>query len=172
MGASGACTNGVSSTITIQLAAPIVHNGIYQITLVNGSDGNTLIDDCALQTPAGSFLNFAAVDTVSADFSYQLFQGCKADSISFSHDGRNGVNSWAWNLANGQTSSLQNPQAIYTVFGNKQVTLIVSNGVCSDSSSETVVLDNTLRADFESSSAVCPNDSAIYIDKSIGNVQN
>jgi gliding motility-associated-like protein len=171
VGASGSCTNGTSSTITIQLAAPIVHSGIYQITLVNGSDGNTLIDDCAQQTPAGSFLNFAAADTVSADFSYQLFLGCKADSVSFAHDGRNGVNSWAWNPANGQTSSLQNPQAIYTVFGNKQVTLIVSNGVCSDTSSQTIVLDNALKADFESSGVVCPNDSAIFLDKSIGNIQ-
>jgi gliding motility-associated-like protein len=55
--ASGHCINGSSTVILLNLASPVVSSGIYQVRLVNGSDGNTLIDDCDRQTPAGSVLS-------------------------------------------------------------------------------------------------------------------
>ncbi|PWU04181.1 MAG: PKD domain-containing protein [Bacteroidetes bacterium] len=169
-GAAGTCSNDLSSTITIQLSSPIVNKGVYTITLKNGSDGNTIFDECAQQTPAGSSLNFNAVDTVSANFTYQIYFGCKRDTIAFAHDGRNDVNSWNWTFDNGATSNLQNPQMIYSIFGLKQATLVVSNGVCKDSVSATIDLNNTLKSIFETSSVVCPNDSALFRDHSIGNI--
>ena len=47
--------------------------GNYQLTLVKGSDGNTIIDECGQETPAGSTLNFMTKDTVSADLPIKFF---------------------------------------------------------------------------------------------------
>ncbi|HVZ96758.1 MAG TPA: gliding motility-associated C-terminal domain-containing protein [Chitinophagaceae bacterium] len=169
-GAAGNCTNGESNTITVTLSAPIVNAGNYKIQLKQGNEGNTLFDECGQETPAGSSLSFSAADTVSADFSYQVFQRCLIDSIRFTHDGRNGVNQWLWNFDNGTTSALQDPTAYYTSFGLKNIQLIVSNGLCSDTLSKPVNLDNTLTAAFETNNLLCPEDTAAFINKSIGNI--
>ena len=169
-GATGTCQSGVSPTVSVTLSGPIVTAGTYRLTLKKGGDGNTLLDACGLQTPAGSFVTFFAADTVNAAFTYQVFQHCGIDSIRFTHDGNNGVNRWLWNLDNGTSSGAQNPTAYYTVFGTKQVRLIVSNGTCSDTATEAISLDNTLTAAFEASSLLCPEDTASFINKSIGNI--
>ena len=96
--AQGNCINGVSNVINVTLSGAIVNQGNYQVTLVKGSDGNTIIDECGQETPAGSTLNFTTKDTVSAAFTYRIFPGCKTDTIAFAHDGRNGVNQWLWKL--------------------------------------------------------------------------
>lgn len=170
-GASGTCnTSGMTTTITVRLSAPIERGGNYQIRLVNGSDGNTLIDQCGQQTPAGSTITFAIKDTVSAAFAYQVFLGCKIDSIAVSHDGRNGVNQWAWSLDDGRTSNIQDPVFVYTKFGSKKIKLAVSNGVCKDTAEATIMLDNELKASFTYPAIVCPRDAAIFTDKSIGQI--
>jgi gliding motility-associated-like protein len=167
--AIGNCSSGVTNTITVRLSAPIVTQGNYQIKLVNGSDSNTIIDECGQETPA-SFLNFSTVDTVSADFTYTTFNGCSVDSIAFSQYGGNGINQWSWNFADGGTSNLQNPTAYFKTFGNKQINLIVSNGVCSDSATKTINLDNTLKAAFETNNMLCPEDTAVFINNSVGSI--
>jgi gliding motility-associated-like protein len=56
-------------------------------------------------------------------------------------------------------------------FDDKKAQLIVSNGVCSDTSAVvTILLDNYLNADFEASEFVCPGDQALFKDKSIGHI--
>jgi gliding motility-associated-like protein len=170
--AQGNCSSGVSNTITVMLSASIVNKGNYQIKLVNGDDGNTIVDECGQATPAGSTLNFTTVDTVSADFTYTIFKGCKIDSIVFAQNGENGINQWVWNFADGGTSSLQNPVAYFTTFGMKQIKLNVSNGVCTDSATKTINLDNTLKAAFETNNMLCPEDSAVFINNSAGSITN
>ena len=171
-GATGTCspTTGTRS-ILVKLAQPIQLGGTYQIRIQTGNDGNTIIDDCGQETLPAS-LNFTVADTVSADFSYQKLLGCVTDTIQLSHDGRNGVNSWTWSSDNTIISNQQNYDAYYTVFGIKAIKLRVSNGVCSDSSTVNVNLDNQLTADFSFSDVVCPEDFGIFKDKSIGNIQS
>ncbi len=168
--ASGNCMNGESNSITIKLSAPIFTKGDYKLRLVKGNDGNTLIDECGQQTPAGSFINFTTADTVSAGFTYNIFKGCNIDTIAFFHNGNNEINQWYWTLADAGTSTLQNPEAYYTAFGNKQISLAVSNGVCNDRVTETINLDNTLKASFETNNLLCPEDTATFINKSIGDI--
>ncbi len=169
--AAGVCdTNNLTNTININLTSPILTGGIYQIKLAPGIDGNTIIDKCNLQTPSGSTLNFAAADTVSAQFSYQLLLGCKIDRIQFFDDGKNGINQWQWSFDSVAKSTQQNPIESYTIFGNKTAQLIVSNGVCSDTSQTTILLDNTLKASFTSDDHVCPEDKAPFTNTSIGNI--
>ena len=170
--AGGNCIDGVSDVINITLSAPIVSKGNYQLTLVRGSDGNTIIDECGQETPAGSFLNFSTKDTVSAAFTYRIFPGCRIDTIAFDHDGRNGVNQWLWKLDYSGTSHKKNPVAYFTTFGLKEITLSVSNGVCSDTVTKIISLDNELKAAFETNNLLCPEDAATFINKSIGDITN
>jgi gliding motility-associated-like protein len=169
-GASGNCVNGVTTSIFVQLSAPIQAAGNYQITLQPGTDGNTIIDECGQQTPAGATLPFATADTVNADFTYQLLYGCKADTVHFFHNGANNVNQWNWVFNNESSSTAQNPTFIFRVFGPKQINLTVSNGVCRDSATATVNLDNTLQAKFGFPAVLCPEDKATFTDSSIGRI--
>ncbi|MEP6950806.1 MAG: gliding motility-associated C-terminal domain-containing protein [Ginsengibacter sp.] len=171
-GAQGNCVNGVSDVIKVVVSGAIVNQGNYRVTLVKGSDGNTIFDECGQETPAGSALDFTTKDTVSAAFTYGIFQGCKIDSVAFSHDGRNGVNQWLWQLDYSGISHLRNPMAYFSTFGLKQITLSVSNGVCSDTVTQAISLDNTLKAAFETNNLLCPEDAATFINKSIGDITN
>lgn len=168
-GATGNCNAaGFATAITVQLAAPIQRGGTYRITLQNGTDGNTIIDECALQTPAGSFLNFSVADTVNANFTYNITYGCAQNIIQYNHNGANNVNSWRWNFDGVRTSTLQNPLISYTDFREKNTTLIVSNGVCSDTAAISILFDNLLVAAFEGPEFVCPDESVTFVNQSEG----
>ncbi len=170
--ASGNCSaDGLTPIIKVKLSAPIQAKGTYRLRLVTGSDGNTIGDECNQFTPEGSFLIFNTKDTVNSDFTYAINLGCLRDTINYFHDGRNEVNVWKWNFDNLRISRLQNPIIVYGSFGLKQTQLIVSNGVCTDTSAVIpILLDNELNAAFEATSIVCPNELAVFKDKSIGNI--
>ncbi|MDQ6761546.1 MAG: gliding motility-associated C-terminal domain-containing protein [Bacteroidota bacterium] len=168
--AAGNCINGSSTEITLNLAGPLVVGGNYQLKLLSGSDGNTIINECGQQTPAGSFINFALSDTVSAAFTYQVSEGCTSDIISFFHNGKNGVNNWLWNLDYAGNSIQQNPLVSYNTFTPKTITLSVSNGLCSDTATQVIALGNELKASFEVTNILCPEDTATFVNKSIGNI--
>ncbi len=170
--ASGNCNNGLSTIIKVKLSGTIQTAGNYQIHLQTGSDGNTIIDECGQETPAGAVLNFNTKDTVNADFSFIIRVGCKRDTINYFHNGANGVNNWSWNFDNLRSSSLQNPQIIYADFGQKFTVLTVSNGVCTASKRIDFVLDSAVKARFEATSLVCPGDLATFKDNSAGRVTN
>lgn len=173
VGASGNCTNGLSPIIKIKLAAPIQTKGTYTVTLVTGSDGNTILDECDKESIPGQTVSFTTKDTVNADFTYSIIYGCKRDTVLYFHDGRNEVNKWKWNFDNLRGSSLQNPVISYASFGIKHTQLIVSNGVCSDTSEmKEILLDNYLKAGFETNSFVCPGDPALFRDTSKGKITN
>lgn len=171
-GATGNCgANGLSRIIRIQLAGPIQVGGNYTISLRPGIDGGTIIDECGQLTPP-STLVFAASDTVSALFTPQVVLGCKIDTVHLVHDGRNGVNSWIWEANGVEVSRQQQHSIYYTQFGIKDYRLKVSNGVCSDSTTATVNLDNELKAVFNVADVLCPEDFASFTDQSIGRIQS
>lgn len=169
-GASGKCVNGVTTSIFVQLSAPIQTAGNYQITLQQGTDGNTIIDECGQHTPAGQSVPFTTADTVNADFTYQLLYGCKADTLNFFHNANNNINQWKWNFDGIGGSTQQNPSFIFTKFGPKLISLTVSNGVCNDSVAYTVLLDNDLKANFKFPEILCPQENAVFTDSSIGKI--
>lgn len=169
--ANGTCSNGVSSSIDVKLGAPIQVGGTYQIHLQKGSDGNTLIDECGQQSPTG-VLNFIAADTVSSLFNYQVNIGCHFDTIYFSNAGSNGINQWVWKVNGNLFSNLQNPQRSFPASGQYLISLFVSNGVCTDSSTINIVLDNEVKASFETNDIICPEDSATFKNTSTGAVSS
>lgn len=167
--ATGNCNaNGATSTIDVQLSSPIQVGGTYQIHLVNGSDGNTITNECGQQTPAGSTLNFTTKNAVSALFTYQIQYGCHFDTITFSHDGRNGINLWKWTMNGNTLSSQQNFKKTFPASGQYPIQLMVSNGACSDSVTTTIALDNEVKANFETNDIICPEDSATFNNTSTG----
>lgn len=172
VGASGDCNaDSLTPVIKVKLSVPIQTKGTFQIILQTGSDGNTIINECGQETAAGATVTFTTKDTVNADFTYNIKYGCLRDTINYFHDGRNEVNVWKWDFDKTRSSSLQNPEIYYGTFGQKQTQLIVSNGVCRDTSAIVpIFLDNELEARFEATSIVCPNETAFFKDSSIGNI--
>jgi len=167
--AAGVCQNGLTDTVLLQLASPIYRGGAYQVTLKTGTDGNTLLSECWKPTPASTSLPFNTSDTVNADFTYTMRLHCEYDTLALTHNGANGVNKWTWNSDGDTFSNAQNPIKSYDVFGPHTIQLTVSNGVCSDSSTQNILLDNELHADFTASADIlCPQDATTFTNKSTG----
>lgn len=165
------CAGNVADTIELFFSQPIYRQGVYTIRVKSGTDGNTLLTDCWQPTPAGNSSAFLTQDTVSAGFTYQLFLHCEYDTVALQHDGAHNVSQWKWYFDGTDSSDKQNPIKVYTRFGTKQISLIVSNGVCSDTSSQQIVLSNVLKASFDiQSDTLCPSDPAVFVNTSIGNI--
>jgi gliding motility-associated-like protein len=172
--AKGYCNGGneLSDTIRVNFTAPVFTGGTYQLQLVKGSDGNTLLNECNQETPVNSVLSFNVKQAVSARFNYKVSYGCKYDTVYYSHDGADGVNQWLWTLDNNLTRSSENDTIIYTTFEPRQIELLVSNGSCSDSSFVTLSFpqNDTLKAAFTAPDFICPNDTASFTDFSTGKI--
>jgi gliding motility-associated-like protein len=126
--------------------------------LATGSDGNTILDECGLETPAGATLNFRLARPVKADFILAGNPSCGRTDIQFSHDGANNVNSWNWSFSPSMNSTQQNPQVTFSS-GNYNVRLIVSNGNCSDTATQQINITGDLQAGFSIPEAICEGDT-------------
>lgn len=168
--AQGVCSNGVSTYINIVLTKPIRTNGVFTITLKNGSDGNTLIDECSEVTTAGSTLQFTTKNITTADFQASLMAGCKYDTLQLTHNGYGGTTQWKWLVDSVDFSTVQNPVLISRSFGPHRVSLSVANGFCTDTSSQLVVLpDQRVIAAFNVADTLCPTDALTFTDASGAN---
>ena len=152
------CINGLSNTILLELSAPIQTGGIYTVTIQNGSDGNTIFNECGVATLLNESANFVAADTVNAAFSYNINYGCAKNTVHYFHNGNHNINSWQWIFDNLSTSNQQNPVKDYFEFNNRNIQLIVSNGTCSDTTQLNLAFANFIKADFEATALVCPNE--------------
>jgi gliding motility-associated-like protein len=174
IGAYGQCDTGNRSySVFVKLSAPLLKAGSYRIFLAPGSDGNTLIDECGFTSPPGS-LPFTTGDTVSAKLmTDQVLLGCKMDTIIYQYPDANGVNQWQWIFDGADTSLAQDPPSrLYSVFGTKNVRLVVSNGYCSDTASFSPLLGNAIKATLEVPNILCPKDNADYLNKSTGDLNS
>ncbi len=171
-GAAGVCNaNGTSREIIVTLSKPLQQKGSFNLVLQQGNDGNTLLDECAKETPAGASLPFSVKDTVNADFTYAIRYGCSVDTVNYFHNGANEVNTWKWNLDE-KKGTAQNIQAMYTIFNEKNISLSVSNGFCNDTAQQKVLLDNFLKADFEVVLDNCPMEEIPFTSTAIGKIKN
>lgn len=169
--AAARCAGQITDTIELTLSNTVYLEGTYEVRLVRGSDGNSLISECGLETPLGYMVPFATKDTVNAVFNHREVLDCVYDTIFLQHNGAHGANNWRWSFEDGSTLSGQRVEKVYTVFGEKTVRLDVSNGVCVDSSTEKIFLRNTLKAEFEVNTPIlCPLDMARFTNQSIGNI--
>jgi gliding motility-associated-like protein len=130
-----------------------------------------LVDECGQETP-NQQLNFTTADTVNADFTYTQRLGCQRDTLRFQHNGANQVNAWSWSV-NGQTLGNQ-PQYthVFPATSQNTVQLYVSNGTCTDTSRQNILLNNEVKASFDMPSIICPEDALVVANTSIGTVSS
>ncbi|NCI51205.1 T9SS type B sorting domain-containing protein [Sediminibacterium roseum] len=168
--ATGICVDGQTASVLVILTKPIRTNGTFTITLRNGSDGNSLVDECGQITPAGSTLAFTTKNITTADFVADVRTGCKSDTVYFSHNAYGGTTQWQWTMDSVAFSTQQNPRVISKAFGAHNIRLSVNNGFCSDTAGTQVIfIDNTVKAAFEVKDSLCPTDTLHFTDKSTAN---
>ena len=167
--ASANCIDGKTDRIILKLDMPLQVKGNFLVNLKTGPDGNTLIDECDLQTPLPDDVAFNIKDTVNADFGKIINYSCAVNTVFYTHNGLNDVNMWHWIFEPFQESFVQNPVINYTDFRSNTTSLIVSNGVCSDTATVQIVFQNYLKANFNVSSLVCPEKKAEFKNTSIAN---
>ncbi|MGB1019232.1 MAG: PKD domain-containing protein, partial [Chitinophagales bacterium] len=88
------------------------------------------------------FLNLSVIiySQVNADFSMAPPNGCSPLSVSFTDASTGAVTNWDWTFGNGNTSTLQNPGAVFITPGNYPVCLTVTDGTLSDTFCDTVIV--------------------------------
>lgn len=169
--ANGNCVNGKTDVITVSFASPVVVKGTYQLNLKAGVDGSTVIDECGIELPVHS-RPFTAVDTVSADFTFAVNFDCRTNTLLFEHDGMHDVSTWHWTFndsikINTQTHTIKFPSA-----SDNTIKLFVTNGICSDSLTKNVKMDNEVKAGFDMPDVICPEDPLVVKDSSSGLIDN
>lgn len=168
--AGGNCINNKADIITVKFASPIYTRGNYLLTLKAGDDGTVIIDECGQEMPLQT-LPFSTVDTVNAGFSVSNSMACRVDTLTFSHNGAHNVNSWNWTF-DGTAVNTQSHTVTWPAVSNHTVSLIVSNGVCSDTASQEITLDHEVKADFSMPSILCPEDMLELQNNSTGLIDN
>ena len=169
------CTQGYTNWVLLQFASPINVIGNYVLHNGTGTDGNGILDTCYVNQNTAETHSFNASVKPPALFNSQVKWGCIKDTILLSHPGGNGANSWTWNFSDGssavgQTVSHTFPVTTPTV----TVQLIVSNGTCTDSVTNTIALGNSFKAGFTNSpvDSFCINTPVTFTDTSRGNISN
>ena len=163
--------NGLVTEIVIQLTSPIVTGGNYTLQLTPGIDGNTFLSECYRPAPVAT-LNFVVNDTVSAAFQHQIQYDCETDVITFTHDGQHNVSQWNWTINGVAASTSPTFTQSFSASSQNQVQLVVSNGLCSDTYSETIVLNNKVVAAFTGPDMICPGDTVSFRSNSTGEIDN
>ncbi|MEP7258737.1 MAG: gliding motility-associated C-terminal domain-containing protein [Flavitalea sp.] len=167
--AGGNCAADNATTIEIKLQQPLTVKGTYQVTLRTGNDGNTLIDECGQETPPAS-LSFYILPPADASFSRTISLGCRFDTVMVAHNGLDDVNKWTWSFDGTDIRSTSQAMKVYSTTGDKKISLIVSNGFCSDTAMVNINLPDKIKSVFESPAVICAVDPALFNDKSTGDI--
>lgn len=163
------CDSGYTDRIVVLLDRPLVIGGVYSISIQTGGDGNTAIDECGQYVP-DTTLFFLIKDTVNADFSFNIQYGCEKNTVSYTHNGNVQTNSWLWTFGGAGSATSQNPVINYSLFNPSTTTLVISNGVCSDTASQLISFDNLMTTGFTIPSFLCPQESLQITNTSQGNI--
>ncbi len=163
------CDSNLTRTVEIELAHPIYKKGIYELSLQEGKDGNSILSECEVASEPQSLI-FETSDTVSAKIVSHFTYDCNTVNIQLSNPGQNGINEWQWDLPAGRSGNRPQVSYIDTTFSDQLVRLFVSNGVCSDEDSVSLALnqDFYIHADFQKPEFICPQDQAVFKDSSLG----
>ncbi|MGB3947957.1 MAG: PKD domain-containing protein, partial [Bacteroidia bacterium] len=103
---------------------------------------------------------------------HTVTENCQVDSVHFLSNVSSNyttINSYLWLFGDGGTSTLTNPNHLYTVSGQYNTLLIAGsvNG-CTDSSSANLMVHPNPIANFTASN-VCDNSAVLFVDSSIVN---
>jgi len=85
---------------------------------------------------------------VLADFSFSPTNPTVATSVQFTDKSTGNITSWSWKFGDGATSTQKNPVHTYSAAGSYNVTLTVSDGMTSNSMTQTITVKANILADF------------------------
>ncbi|MES2568058.1 MAG: gliding motility-associated C-terminal domain-containing protein [Bacteroidota bacterium] len=123
--------NAGSITSATNIASPTVNSaGIYTLTVTNLNTG-------CIQSSTVS----VSQNNVIADFNADPLIGEIQLTVTFTNTSI-GATSYNWNFGNGNTSSLTDPNTVYTNIGTYTVTLVAYSGLCSDTITKTIVAED------------------------------
>lgn len=158
------------------------YNGIPQppVNVVVGPNGTINIpgldsgtySNIYITTPIGCVSNIVGPVVLvnppfSVGFDTLVTFGCQSDQVQFI-DQSVGVTQYAWDFGDGNTSSVASPLHIYQDQGIYNVTLIGTNGFCTDLQTTTVPLVHPLDAEFSvSEDSICNGETIFFSDNSV-----
>ena len=120
----------------------------------NGIAGNNLFIDNINIT--GTEIN----SPPTASFNTNVNGACVNESIQFLDNSTGGVNAWSWDFGDGNSSSEQNPNHVYTAAGTYTVTLVASNSFGSNSTTQVITVNNPPTVSLTAPTNVaCQNES-------------
>lgn len=117
----------VWSTSETTQTISVTTDGVYY---VDASYGSVTSSDTIIVTILPDIAPGIAVDSDEPCVNF-------GDVSQFTGSGT-GATSWAWDFGDGNTSAQQNPAHTYTAVGTYTVTLVISDGVCTDSTTYTM----------------------------------
>lgn len=90
-----------------------------------------------------AFLPFTV--STKASLSFNFVDACKNSQVSFTASSASVITKWAWSFGDGATSSLQNPQHLYTANGSYPVSLYAetASGCNSDTLRRNIIIYGT-----------------------------
>jgi gliding motility-associated-like protein len=167
--AGGNCVNDLTDYVVVKFASPIKTAGNYQVLIQPGIDGSPIFDICG-QPILPQTLSFTTADTVNADFTYNSVLGCQQNTVTFFHNGANSVNQWNWTFNSGAIITTQTHTINFPATSTNTASLWVSNGVCTDTTTNTIVYNNEVKAAFSMDKIICPEDGLVVINNSTGTI--
>lgn len=104
-----------------------------------------------------------AYGQVSADFSVNKIEGCAPLVVQFSDLSTGSITSRSWSFGNGNTSTLEDPGATYTIPGTYTIELVVSNGTESDTETKIsyITVFAVPKADFVADEVIVCNPTEV-----------
>ena len=164
------CVDGVGTTVTLQLSNPL-QTGTYQVNLNKGADGNTIINDCGIETLQGS-VSFKSFSAVNASFTSFDKAACVSDTLFLYHTIANGENSWMWYVDDILKNTTANYNITYNTNSTKKIKLVTANEACLDSTEQTFNLEyDDIKSKFSiNNPVICPNETVSFADTSSGNI--
>ncbi|MCH8902898.1 MAG: PKD domain-containing protein [Bacteroidetes bacterium] len=144
VGATPATSTGENPTDVLYNTAG---NSTVTFTITDGTCSATATATVVVEvTPSASFASTAPV--------------CTGDNVDFTNTGSTGgTETFAWNFGSGATpasSVVENPTGVtYSTAGTKSITLIITDGNCADTSTQTIDINQTPTSSFTSTAPVC-----------------
>ncbi len=109
------------------------------------------------------FTVFSLATFSAANFTSDKSAGCPPLVVNFSDQSSFTPTSWKWDFNNGNTSTLQNPSAVFLTSGTYKVKLVVSNGTETDSTLKVITVFKLPVVNFTVNSPnTCLNDTLLF----------
>ena len=103
--------------------------------------------------------------------SFTVGTSCASNNVAFTNTSTPIGTNWNWSFSNGTSSTVQDPIIIFATAGTYTGTLIVSDGIgCSDTVTQSFVVNPVPVANFSTSGTSCQNSSVTFTNSSTGGI--